>query len=221
MRNHHDDHGEMNSRDVLIGVAAGGLIGVVAALLIAPKSGEELRDDICDTYCNVTERGRHIAKSISDTTKDVVDHTSRGFKRLVGQEVEEEDHYKNILLGGGAGIVIGALLGLLIAPKAGNELREDLVHAYEDANERAHEFANDVSRRGHAFAKNVRSHTEEWLDLAKKVVDQVAGNVHDKSEEIIHRVKDLIPNGKANDIAQWAILGFRLWKGVQRKKRRS
>ncbi|TXD35046.1 YtxH domain-containing protein [Lujinxingia vulgaris] len=47
----------------------------------------------------------------------------------------------------GAGIAVGASLGLLFAPKRGNELRDELRHSIEDLRERGSEKLNEVSRK--------------------------------------------------------------------------
>lgn len=47
----------------------------------------------------------------------------------------------------GAGIAVGASLGLLFAPKRGNELRDELRHSLEDLRERSTEKINEVSRK--------------------------------------------------------------------------
>jgi len=69
------------------------------------------------------------------------------------------------------GLGAGALLGLLLAPKAGKQLRKDLRKKYETArdtveewSEDAKEFAEDAMERGAEFADEVR---EKVAPLAK------------------------------------------------------
>ena len=50
----------------MVYLVAGGLIGAAAALLLAPKSGSELRSDIAD----VTRRGYDGALDLSSTVKE-------------------------------------------------------------------------------------------------------------------------------------------------------
>ncbi|RAL24989.1 hypothetical protein DL240_01905 [Lujinxingia litoralis] len=47
----------------------------------------------------------------------------------------------------GAGIAVGASLGLLFAPKRGNELRSELRHSLEDLRERGNEKISQASRK--------------------------------------------------------------------------
>ena len=43
-----EDKNDINAKDFMIGALIGGMLGAAAALLLAPKSGKELRDDIND-----------------------------------------------------------------------------------------------------------------------------------------------------------------------------
>ena len=56
--------GQQNqSSDLLKGALLGALFGGAAALLLAPKSGKELREDLNDTYCSLSENARFRRKS--------------------------------------------------------------------------------------------------------------------------------------------------------------
>lgn len=217
------NYDSMNSRDLLIGAAAGGLIGAVAALLMAPESGEDLRDDICDTYCNVSNKGKSLAKSISDSTRCMMDHVSCGINKWNCDDAmcaeEECCDYTKMLVGAAAGIGVGAIAGLLMAPKAGNRMRKDLSDAYDDMSDKAQDFAKYASKKGNRIVKNARSQVEDWADIAQQVVSQFTDGAHDRTDEVIERVKEMLPRGKASEVADWAAIGFRLWKGLQKSRR--
>lgn len=67
-----------HSKDFLIGGLIGGLIGAAAALLLAPKSGKELRSDLAST-----EGGQYIC------------HKANELKQSVAQKSEElTEQYK-------------------------------------------------------------------------------------------------------------------------------
>lgn len=50
----------MNTKDFLIGALIGGMVGAVSALLLAPKSGKELRHDINEHAVNVKDRSLQL-----------------------------------------------------------------------------------------------------------------------------------------------------------------
>ena len=69
------------TRHVLTGIVVGGLIGATAMMLLAPRSGEEMRSEIKD-------------KAI-----DLRDRTTEGVKDRVSQVVSRAEHLKGGLRG--------------------------------------------------------------------------------------------------------------------------
>jgi gas vesicle protein len=53
------------------GALIGGLIGAAAALLMAPKSGRELRADLSDRYTDVSDRTKKVLADVSIKTQEV------------------------------------------------------------------------------------------------------------------------------------------------------
>lgn len=229
MAQHH-----LHTKEFIVGAAVGSLLGSVAALLIAPTTGKNLRDGICDTYCDITEktndlanRGRSIAKNIGCHTcdwagkaKSVMDGATKTVKGWVGEEVEEEQTSRDLLIGGLIGGVLGAAVALMLAPKSGEDFRQDILDTYDDVSERTHEFADNVTKRGKAFAKRTSSKANKWYALAQDIVSGLSDDVQEKGEDIIDHVKDLVKNNHVSEILDWAQLGYRAWQGLQSKKRR-
>jgi gas vesicle protein len=116
---------------------------------------------------------------------------------------------KDFLLGAVVGGIIGAVTALLLAPKAGHELRADIKETANTVSTRTQEIANQVSdrsqtiaknvnersqviarslsERGQEIAKNVGTHTSEWVDKAKElagtVVTEVKGWKESRNEQ--------------------------------------
>ena len=57
-------------KDLAIGAVVGGVLGAVAALLLAPKSGRELRSDIAEGCQTVSEKTQEIAKTVGNHTAE-------------------------------------------------------------------------------------------------------------------------------------------------------
>ena len=49
----------------------GALLGATVALLLAPKSGEELREDLSDRATDAFERGKGIAQNVSQQAREL------------------------------------------------------------------------------------------------------------------------------------------------------
>ena len=223
----------LHTKEFIVGATVGSLLGSVAALLATPTTGRKLREDICDAYCNFSDktqdlavRGKSIAKSIGCQTCDwankakcVVDDATKTVKGWVAEE-EEEHTSRDLLIGGVIGGVLGATVALLLAPKSGEDFRQDLADTYEDINERTHEFADNVTKRGKAFAKTTSSKANKWFALAQSIVNDLSEGAQERGEDLLDHVKGLVNNKRVNEILDWAQLGYRAWQGLQSKKRR-
>jgi len=78
----HQHHGNFSSAMAAIGsLVVGALIGAVVALLMAPKSGKQLRSDLREGASRMGER-------ISDTSHDVVESMREKISQI-GREAEE------------------------------------------------------------------------------------------------------------------------------------
>lgn len=63
----------MNGKDFLIGALVGGIIGAGAALLLAPKSGKELRVDLSEGYQTATRKTQELAKNVGEKSEFFVE----------------------------------------------------------------------------------------------------------------------------------------------------
>lgn len=76
------------TKGFLIGVLAGGVVGSITALLLAPKAGKELRQDIAVGATKVQETTVKVAGQVGDTT-------GRFAKQIGEQAVNIADKAKN------------------------------------------------------------------------------------------------------------------------------
>jgi gas vesicle protein len=75
-----EEHGTISTRSILISFAVGGLVGAGAALLLAPKSGKELRKDIKnlagearDKVVTTVEKGKELYVENTTAVKHAVE----------------------------------------------------------------------------------------------------------------------------------------------------
>ncbi len=221
------------SRDFLIGATVGSLLGTVTTLMLAPKSGKKLRQDICDAYCDITDRtqdvaskfgrrGKSFVKGLSsqtsdwtDKAKDIIEDMSEGISGWMHPDRRDGETPRGLLIGGLIGGILGAITGILLAPKSGVDLRQDIAETYEDFTEKAQEFAGQVGRKGKAAAGAVQSQAEDWLDVIRDIADRLMGEGKETGERLketaMEKGKGI--SSRMNDIIDWASLGYRLWKG--------
>ncbi|NEW07613.1 YtxH domain-containing protein [Paenibacillus sp. SYP-B3998] len=79
---------QKKGKDLLIGAVVGGVLGAATALLLAPKSGRELRRDIAEQAQVVSDKTVQIASTITQKTQDVAKTVSTHTVELVGKAKE-------------------------------------------------------------------------------------------------------------------------------------
>ena len=70
------------------------------------------------------------------------------------------------------GLGIGAAVGVLYAPKAGQETREDLASSARDGSEFVRERSRKAAEKVSDCADRGRDHLNEYVDRSKDVVDR-------------------------------------------------
>lgn len=106
---------------------------------------------------------------------------------------------KGLLIGFLTGGAIGAVLGLLYAPKAGKELRSDIKNKadeyYDDAEQyisearnKAKELINEGKKRSERLINDARSKSESLLKDAEKVFSEAKS----KAGDIVSSGKDVV-----------------------------
>ena len=84
-----------------------------------------------------------------------------------------------------AGLGIGALVGVLYAPKSGKETRDDIVAGAMDAREKANEYySQGVQQAG------------QYIDQGKQVVGQYVSKGKDVAGQYVDKGKDALDKGR-------------------------
>jgi gas vesicle protein len=86
---------KVDGKDFIIGAVVGGLLGAMTALLLAPKSGRELRKDIAEGFETISDKTHQIASTVSEKTSAIA-------KTAATQTSEWVDKAKEV-----AGTVVG------------------------------------------------------------------------------------------------------------------
>ncbi|TCP30630.1 YtxH-like protein [Scopulibacillus darangshiensis] len=78
----------INTKDFIIGTFVGGMIGAFSALLLAPKSGEELRKDLGGQSKDVLQKSTEVAKSLTDQSQQLVGKAKEVAQNITSKEKE-------------------------------------------------------------------------------------------------------------------------------------
>ncbi len=85
-----DNNGARDVLSLLVGLILGTLIGGVIALLLAPKSGEELRGDISSAAQKARERAEHLKAQMAEKYETLRAQVEEHIKSHHAGEAPEE-----------------------------------------------------------------------------------------------------------------------------------
>lgn len=182
-----------NNMDFLKGACIGGLIGAIAGLLVAPKAGSELCDEIADRYNSLNEKRCEVSKNLKDKTQAL----------LHAFDDKHEGHSNQaFVIGTALGSIIAVVAALLLAPQSGNKLRATLGSTYDDIRKKAEKFIADVDTQ----KNHVVDELSDWKDTLITVVNKLS---HAKGKN---------NNSHLEDILDYAVLGVQLFQQLKNRK---
>lgn len=81
-----------------------------------------------------------------------------------------KDHYRaeGFIVGALVGAAVAALSSLLLAPKSGRELREDIGDTTHKALDQANNYLDTARQKGQEVAHDVEQQASEYFDVASK-----------------------------------------------------
>ena len=87
-----------------------------------------------------------------------------------------------------AGLGVGALVGILYAPKSGRETREDLVTGAREGTDYLRARTKEAVQQAGALVDKSKEHVSEYVDKGREVVDRGRA----QWEEFVERGKSLV-----------------------------
>jgi len=95
-----------------------------------------------------------------------------------------------------AGLGIGALIGVLYAPKAGKETREDIVNTALDAKEKASELVEQGKQRAAEYVESGKQYVEQGKQKAAEYVEQGKQKAAELVEQGKQQAKESVEKGR-------------------------
>lgn len=91
-----------------------------------------------------------------------------------------------LLIGGAVGMVTS----LLIAPKSGSKLRQDLWSIYRSWQDKTSQLASTLSTQAEAAASKISEKTEDVMSSVSDTAKDITSTVSDKAKDIASTVSD-------------------------------
>lgn len=93
---------------------------------------------------------------------------------MAGSE-EDKSVLVSVLAGIGIGVLVGAIAGLLLAPKSGQETREDLTRSMGDLSDKVTELGRTVSQKVSSAVERTRAQVVQKLGEGSTDGEEAAG----------------------------------------------
>jgi gas vesicle protein len=171
------------TRSLIKGALIGSAIGGVIGLLIAPKPGARLIQDIIDSYESVHKNGHYLIETLKKK--------SHSFTHPFEDEEEEDDeeNHTSFLVGGAIGAVVAAIAALLLAPESGKKLRQMLGSRYDDIREKAEAVVANVAAKG----EHVLDEANDWKETLTDLIGRLPNSGKGRRKQLngINRIVDL------------------------------
>jgi gas vesicle protein len=91
------DAKETKKRSVWLGIAIGGAVGAVSAMLVAPKSGKETRENISNKYQDISDKTKEQVSNVGQKTQEVAEKVSGQISSLADRVKKvEKDAEKDV-----------------------------------------------------------------------------------------------------------------------------
>ena len=162
----------MTHNGFLKGILIGGVAAGVCALLLAPKPGAKLLEDILNTYDHAKKNGHNFIDALKEKGAS-----------LTKMHQKEENHTP-FLVGISLGAVVAGIAALLLAPDSGRKLRKLLGEEYDDIIGKAKDFASTVEETGEYALDELNDWKNTLASLIKKLSHNTAKG-HFKINDIL------------------------------------
>lgn len=190
---HFKSNNQTNITQLFLLTAAGGLLGVTAGMLLAPKSGKRLRQDLCDTYEDITEKGEELVHHAAEKGSEYVNNVRDTAHEWMG---EEGTSNTTILMGLAGGALLGATAIYLLTKES----------------QEPEGILDKVKAAGKSAGEKLSS--GEWIETAREFLDKVSETTHPKPA--VNKVKDSTQE-TMNELFKWANVGFSVWQNLQKR----
>ena len=93
------------------------------------------------------------------------------------------------------GMGVGALAGLLLAPKTGKQLRRDIKRGYEDARDSLGDWADDATEKVKDRVREAGEHVRGTASRGVEMASDLSNDLRDKARETVEPLRRAINRG--------------------------
>jgi len=110
---------------------------------------------------------------------------------------ENNSNFKSFLMGTLVGSVIGAISALLLAPKSGKELRQNIADTTHDIRDKANDIVNDGKQKVKTIIDSVKCQTDSILKSSAEYFEDLKDQNFSPTDTVQKRFDNLKEAAKA------------------------
>lgn len=103
-------------------------------------------------------------------------------------KMSENNGKSTVVVASIVGALAGAATALLLAPKSGNELREDLNKGVSQMKDKAIDWKDQASEKTGELKEKAREKTADWKDEASEKAKDLKGQVTEQAKKTADKV---------------------------------
>lgn len=179
------------AQGVVLGLVSGAVLGAAATLLFSTKTGEMIKDNLCDACEGLAEKSKHFTDSLSSKFHN---NGRRSHENL------------NMAIGGIAGSILGISAILFLSSNASKGLRKQIRHSIEVLSDKGQKMAHHFSDKAHENYENAEDQIASWVETAQEFLGKHNGKHHGEHESIPEKA------------LHWTLLGIRLYQSLKKER---
>lgn len=188
MTRNHESHSD-ETRNILLAVLAGSVVGALTAAVIGSAKGEALKEELHDVYNLASRKVSNAAQMMGEKTHDITD-------RFLGRPQKHTDHL-NLVIGAIAGGILGVSTIVFLSGKSAKGIRKQAFHSFECLSDKAHCLEDKL----HTTAGKLEENISYWVNKAGKVI-----NAFNEDPGYQSKKNGLRNEGPLDKILDWALV---------------
>lgn len=197
------------SNGFIKGALIGSVIAGITGLLLAPKAGNKLIEDILDIYHSAHENGQDFIDALRERGSDLSDSLREKGAYLKGfySHEEEDNNHSALVMGLIVGALVSGVTALLLAPQSGKKMRKILGNQYDDIREKAEDFVSSVDEKRERLLNGASVWKDSLTDLVNKLSSSASKNK-----------KSSAYSSQLNNVIDLANIGLNLYQQLKRRR---
>lgn len=202
-----DQH--LSNGTIIGGIIVGAALSAATAYLLSNK-GRPLRKSLLEGCNSLSCQAQDIAEQIAEHSSHFSDEVSR---RLFNGTKRRSNDQLNWVIGGLGVAALGITAVAYLSREENHELRDTLLHTFQNLTDKTSEFAGDIQETVHDYAENIEDNVTCWVKRAQRFLDSVNHCAKTAAAHVGSKSRDDSLIDRAVD---WAAFGFKLYQSLKR-----